>query len=78
MNTNLIPFLAAISGETLVHAVIWIIIAGVIFWLVNWLIDYCGLPAPFNKVAKVIVAVVAVLILINALLTIAGHPLVVF
>jgi hypothetical protein len=71
-----IPFLAAISGETVVHAVIWIIIAGVIFWLVNWLIDYAGVPAPFNKVARVVLAIVAVLILINALLSIAGHPII--
>lgn len=68
--------MAAISGESLVHAVIWIIIAGVIFWLVNWLIGYVGLPEPFAKVARVILAVLAVLMLINALLMIVGRPLI--
>jgi len=66
--------IAAISGDQLLHAVVWVIIAGVIFWLVNWLITYVGIPEPFNKVAKVIVAIVAVVFLVNALLTIVGKP----
>lgn len=66
--------LAAISGENVLTALIWIVVAGVIFWLVTWLISYVGLPEPFAKVAKVIVAVVAVVFLINAILTIAGKP----
>ena len=66
--------LAAISSSQLLNVVVWVIVAGVVFFLVNWLIDYCAIPDPFNKVAKVIVAVVAVIILINALLTLAGRP----
>lgn len=66
--------MAAISGQSLVQAVIWIIVAGVIFWLVNWLIGYCGLPEPFAKIARVILAIAAVVLLINALLTIVGKP----
>lgn len=68
--------LAAISGSQVVDVVIWLIVAGVIFWLLNWLIDYVGVPEPFRKVAKVIIAIVAVLLVINALLALAGHPLV--
>jgi hypothetical protein len=66
--------IAAVSGSSLLNAVIWIIIAGVIFWLLNWLIAYVGIPEPFQKVAKVIIAVAVVIILINALMTIAGRP----
>ncbi len=71
-------FLAAISGDQLISAVIWIVVVGVIFWLVTWLIAYIGVPEPFNKVIKVIMAVAAVLILINVLLSFTGHPLVKF
>ena len=71
---NLLPLLAIISGDAVVQAVIWIIVAGVIFWLCNWLISYVGIGEPFSKVAKVVIAVVAVVFLINALLTIAGRP----
>ena len=73
MNT-LAPLLATISGPAVVSAVIWIIVAGLIFWLLTWLIAYVGLPEPFAKVAKVVIAVAAVIILINALLSIAGSP----
>ena len=70
--------LAAISGSTLVNAVIWVIVAGVIFGLLFWLIDYVKVPEPFNRIAKVICAIVAVILLINALLTVVGKPFITF
>ncbi len=66
-----------LSLNGLVHAVIVLIVGGLILWLLWWLIDYIGLPEPFNKVARVILAVVAVLICIGVLLQIAGYPLIV-
>lgn len=71
-----IMLFAAISGSSLVNAFIWILIAGVIFWLCNWLLAYVGVPEPFAKVAKIVLAIVAVLILVNALLTLTGRPLI--
>ena len=73
MNTLI---LAAISGQAIVSALIWLIVLGVIWWLLWWLISYVGLPEPFAKVARVILAVAAVIVLINVLLTLAGKPLV--
>ena len=70
--------LAAISGSQLLNVVVWILIAGLIFFLINWLIDYCAVGPPFDKIAKIITAVVAVVILINALLTLAGRPFITF
>lgn len=66
--------MALISGSSLLTAVLWIVVAGVCWWLLNWLIDYAGIPEPFHKVAKIILAVAAVVILINALLSVVGHP----
>lgn len=79
MNTFLlsliaVPMLAAISGGSLVNAVILIIIVGVIAGLLWWLISYVGLPAPFDKVARVVVAIIVVVFLINALLSLVGKP----
>jgi len=71
-------FLSAISSNDLVSALIWIIVVGVIFWLLIWLIGYCKLPEPFNKIARILIAVVAVVILINILLGFTGHPLIKF
>lgn len=65
-----------IEGSALISLLIWVIVLGCIFGLLWWLVGYVGLPEPFNKVARVILAVIAVLILINVLLTMAGTPLV--
>lgn len=67
-----------ISVESLVQFVIYVIIAGVVYWLCNWLLDTCETPEPFRKVGKVVIAVVAVLVVITALLSLVGHPIVRF
>lgn len=73
---EILPILAAISGSTLVNALVGLVIFGLIFYLLWWLIGYAGLPAPFDKVARVILALVAVIFLINFLLGLAGHPII--
>lgn len=62
--------------SVLVHLLVWIIIVGCIFGLLWWLIGFVGLPEPFNKIARVAVAVIAVLLLINVLLGLVGTPLI--
>lgn len=62
--------------ETLIGFVITLVIAGLIFWLLWWFVGYVGLPEPFNKVARVVIALVAVLFLLNILLGMLGHPVV--
>jgi len=56
----------------LTQLLIQIVVAGLVAYLVWWLISYIGLPSPFDKVARAVVAVVVVLFLINLLLTISG------
>jgi len=68
----MIPFLAAISGSGLLSILVQLIVAGLIFWLLLWLLSFVGLPEPFMKVAKVILAVVAVIFVINLLLSLSG------
>ncbi len=65
-----------ITGSTLVSLLITLVVAGLIFWLLWWFLSICGLPEPFNKIARIIVALVAVVFLINLLLGLGGHPLV--
>lgn len=60
--------LADISGSSLVEALVSLVVVGLIVWLLLWFIGYIGLPAPFDKVAKVLIALFAVVFLINALL----------
>jgi hypothetical protein len=65
-----------LSIEAVVQAVFVLIILGLVFWLLWWLIGYCGIPEPFNKVARVLLAVLAAFILIGFLLGLIGHPIV--
>lgn len=58
-----------VSLAGLISFIVWLMVVGGVCWLLWWLIGYVGLPEPFNKVARVVVAVVAVLLLINLLLT---------
>lgn len=69
--------MAAINsgGGDLVDALIWLIGIGLICGLFWWLVDYVALPAPFNKVAKVIVALVAVIVLVRLIMRLTGSSL---
>lgn len=75
MTLILATMLAAISGQALFEALIWLVVVALICWVLWWFIGYCGIPEPFNKVARVIVALFAVIVVINVLLTLAGHPI---
>lgn len=70
---NTLHLLAVISLGGLVPLLINIVVVGLILWLLFWLIGYVGLPEPFAKVARVILAVVAVIWLINLLLGLTGN-----
>jgi hypothetical protein len=63
---------AGVSVEGLINVLVWLIVVGLIFWLLWWFIGYIGLPQPFDKVARVLIGLVAFLILIYLLLGILG------
>lgn len=67
-----------ITIQELVRAVILVIVLGLVFGLLFWLVKFCKLPEPFDRVAIIILAVAAVLVLIGILMQLAGHPLIVF
>jgi hypothetical protein len=63
-----------ISLEGLIRLVVYLIAAGLICYLLWWLIEFVNPPEPFRKVATVLVAVVAVVAAVSALLWFAGVP----
>ena len=65
-----------ITASTLLTLLISLVIAGLIFGLLWWFIGVCALPAPFDRVARVLIALVAVIYLIDVLMGIGGHPLI--
>ncbi len=66
-----------ISIEAAVRLVIYLIVGGLIFGILFWLLDYCAIPEPFNKVARVILVLLAALVVISILLSFIGHPILV-
>jgi hypothetical protein len=67
--------LIIISLEFLVYDVVYLIVTGLIFWLLWRLLAYCNVPEPFNKVARVLLAILAALVVINVLLDLVGMSL---
>jgi len=58
----------------LIPLLISLVIAGLIFWLILWFIDYVGVPEPFNKVIKVVLGLVVLLYLLSILTGYGPHP----
>jgi hypothetical protein len=56
----------------LVHLVIYIIVLGLVVWLLLYLIDVIPLPEPFSRIARIAVMVIGILIAILVLLQFAG------
>ena len=67
-----------ISVQGVVHTLVLLICAGLIFGLLAWLLDYVKPPEPFYKVGKIVLAVAGVLVLIGLLLSLAGYPVLVW
>jgi len=64
----------SISGA--VTVIVYLVVGGLVFWLLRWLIDYVGLPEPFRKIANVILAILAVMVIIGILVSlVGGHAL---
>jgi hypothetical protein len=58
--------------QTLLYLVIYILILGLVFWLLHYVISMLPIPEPFATVARVILGVVAVIIVILLLLQLVG------
>lgn len=59
----------------LVSLLVTLVVAGLVCYLLWWLVGYMALPAPFDKVARVIIALVAVVFLLNVVMGMAGTPM---
>ena len=49
----------------LIGLLVQVIVVGLVCYLLWWLIGYIGLPEPFNKIARVIIALIAVIFLLD-------------
>jgi len=58
--------------ESLLYFVIYIVVIGLIAFLLNYLVDAIPLQEPFRKVAKIAILVISVLAVIILLLGLIG------
>lgn len=63
---------SVISLSAVVMVIVYLIVAGLVFWLLWWLISYIAPPEPFRKIANVVLAILAVLVVIGILLSLVG------
>lgn len=56
----------------LINLIIYLLVLGILLWLVYYVVDAIPLPQPLNKIVKIVVIVIVVLVLILLLLDIAG------
>lgn len=69
---NIIPILAAISGESFMWLIIWLVIIAVIYWLVKMLVAKIPMEQNIRTVIEVIMYIGLTILLINALLSLVG------
>lgn len=50
--------------EGLIGLLITVLIVGIIVWIVLWAIAELGLPDPFNRIARVLIVLIAVLLIL--------------
>jgi hypothetical protein len=58
----------AINSDAMIHLVITVVVIGLVFFLLTWLVGYIGIPEPFRKVILAILACAAVIWLLRLLL----------
>ena len=59
----------------LLEFVVYLVVVGLIFWCIWWFLGYVGVLEPFNKVLRVILGLIALLIVVNLLLGLVGSPM---
>jgi VIT1/CCC1 family predicted Fe2+/Mn2+ transporter len=58
--------------ESLLAFVVYVLVVGLILWLVDYVASMLPLPPPFHQVIRVVIAVIGVIILIYLLLGLIG------
>jgi hypothetical protein len=57
---------------SLIALVIYVVVIGLILWLLNYLVDAVPMEPPFKRVAKIAILVIGVLVVILLLLQFIG------
>jgi hypothetical protein len=58
-----------------VSILIYLVIWGLVLYVLWWGIGRIGLPEPFGKIATVVLVLLTVLVLLNILFSLGGRPI---
>ena len=66
-----------ISLSGAIYVLVYLCVAGLIFWLLSYALEAINPPEPFHKVARVVLIVLAVVVCIGILLSLlpGGSPI---
>ena len=67
-----------INGNELMSILIYLIVWGLILYVLWWGLGRIGLPEPFAKIGTIVLVVLTVIVLLNLLMGFVGTPLVRF
>lgn len=65
-----------IDSGTLVNVIIYLVVWGLVLYVLWWAIGRIGLPEPFAKIATVALVLLTVVVLLNLLFGFVGQPLI--
>lgn len=57
----------------MIHTLVYLLVVCVVIGLVWWVVDYLPVPEPLNKLIKVVSIVIGAIVIIYALLGLAGQ-----
>jgi len=56
----------------MINTLVMLLVVGIIIGMIWWLCDYLPVPEPLNKLIKIVSIVIGVIVIVYALLGIAG------
>lgn len=60
--------------NALIHLLITLLIVGVLWWAITQIIALIPMPEPIGRIVNIILIVILCLVVINALMPLAGSP----
>lgn len=61
--------------QEILQAILWLVIIGVLYFIVNWGIARMGLPDIIDRALNWILVALVVAVVLNVILGLVGHPL---
>ncbi len=58
--------------SALISLIVWLLVVGILYWIVIYVLDAVPIPDPPNRIIKIVLAVVLALVVLLAVLDLLG------